>query len=176
MDTFNHFFTKTTTINARAEYALGFIVSVWLLLSHWSQVDFWQGVLLFAYIDLIGTVPALIAYHRSPTGRIAKSYYVVYDVLHSAVTQGLVIILYIQLFGWHWCLLAIPAHIFIDRAMFNNYPKPFGVAFEPVLHPAFERFVREYKQFDYKNADWKAMASKHKAGANDPVPADVHGR
>lgn len=174
MDTVNHFFTRMTTLNARAEYALGFFASVWLLIIHWPQVDIWQGILLFAYIDLIGTVPALIAYHRSPTGRISKAYYVVYDIMHSAVTQGLVIIAYIQIFGWHWCLLAIPAHIFIDRSLFNNYPKPFGVAFDPVLHPAFQRFVREYQQFDADTADWKAI--KRKAEAPSPATVDVAAR
>jgi hypothetical protein len=157
VDTFNHFFTKATARHARAEYALGFVVCMWLMISHWSELDVWQAILLFAYIDLIGTVPALAAYHRSPTGQIPKAYYHVYNFLHSSVTQGLVIIGYIQLFGWQWCLLGIPTHIFIDRALFNNYPKPLGVAFDPVKHPAFERFMRDYAQFDADNADWKAI-------------------
>jgi hypothetical protein len=157
MDTLNHFFTPTTARHARAEYALGFVVCMWLMIAHWSELDVWQAILLFAYIDLIGTVPGLVAYHLSPTGQIHRGYYYVYNVLHSCVTQGLVIIGYIGLFGWQWCILGIPTHIFIDRAMFNNYPKPFGVAFDPVEHPAFARFRREYTEFDADSANWKEI-------------------
>ena len=138
MDTVNHFFTKSTAINARAEYALGFLVCLGLMIAHWDGLNFWLAIALFAYIDLVGTVPGLLAYHRSPDGQIARTYYVLYDVMHSAVTQGLVMIAFTGLFGFQWALLGIPTHLCVDRAMFNNYPKPFGLAFDPVLHPAFQ--------------------------------------
>lgn len=157
MDTTNFFFTRTTALNARAEYGLGFLACVWLMLANWGELDLWQAIALFAYMDLIGTIPGLVAYHRSPDGQIPRVYYVLYDVLHSAFTQGLVVIALIQLFGWQWALLAIPAHICADRSMFNNYPKPFGVAFDPVPHPAFRRFAAEYERFDASATDWKAV-------------------
>jgi hypothetical protein len=157
MDTLNHFWTRSTVLHARAEYALGFVVCMWLMISHWSELDVLQAVLLFAYIDLIGTVPALWAYKRSRDGQIAKAYYHVYNFLHSFVTQGLVMIGYVAVFGWQWALLGIPTHLFIDRFMFNNYPKPLGVAFDPVKHPVFEKFEREYAAFDPSGVDWKAV-------------------
>ena len=157
MDTVNHFFTRATALNARSEYALGFVVCMWLMISHWSELDVWQAILLFAYIDLIGTVPGLIAYHVSADGQISKVYYYVYNFLHSWVTQGIVMIGYVEVLGWHWCLLGIPAHLCIDRSMFNNYPKPLGVAFDPVKHPVFEKFKREYAAFDPAGVDWKAV-------------------
>jgi hypothetical protein len=157
MDTVNHFFTKSTALNARAEYALGFLVCLWLMIAHWDALNFWLAIALFAYIDLIGTVPGLLAYHRSPNGQIARTYYVLYDVMHSAVTQGLVMITFAELFGFQWALLGIPTHLCVDRAMFNNYPKPFGLAFDPVLHPAFQRFRDDYAAFDAGAANWKAI-------------------
>lgn len=157
MDTVNFFFTRTTALNARLEYGLGLVACVWLMIANWSELNFWLAFALFWYIDVIGTAPGLLAYHFSRDGRIHKAYYVLYDVLHSAFTQGLVVIAFIQLFGWQWALLAIPAHLFVDRAWFNNYPKPFGVAFDPVPHPAFERFKADYARFDAASADWKAI-------------------
>lgn len=160
MDTVNFFFTRTTALNARAEYGLGFIACVWLMLANWSELDLWLALALFAYMDVIGTIPGLLAYRLSPDGQVPRVYYVLYDVLHSAFTQGLVTIAFIQLFGWQWALLAIPAHICADRSIFNNYPKPFGVAFDPVQHPAFQRFAAEYERFDASAVDWKAIKRK----------------
>lgn len=170
MDTVNHFFTRATALHARSEYALGFVVCMWLMIGHWSELDVWQAIGLFAYIDLVGTVPSLVAYHRSPNGQISKGYYHVYNFLHSFVTQGFVMIGYVELFGWHWCLLGIPTHLFVDRFMFNNYPKPLGVAFDPVSHPVFEKFMREYAAFDADGADWKAI-KKNGHPEERPAPA-----
>lgn len=172
MDTVNHFFTKYTALNARAEYALGFVGCLALMIANWDALNFWLAIALFTYIDLIGTVPGLLAFHRSPDGQIPKIYYVLYNVLHSAVTQGLVIIAFIQAFGFQWALLGIPTHLCVDRAMFNNYPKPFGLAFDPVRHPAFERFMADYAGFDFRSANWKTI--KH-AGAAPVVDGAVSG-
>lgn len=157
MDTVNLFFTRATARHARAEYALGFVVCMWLMISHWSELDVIQAILLFAYIDLIGTVPSLWAFNRSPDGQISKGYFYVYNFLHSFVTQGVVMIAYVEILGWHWCLLGIPTHLFIDRFMFNNYPKPLGHAFDPVKHPVYAKFEREYGEFDPSGVDWKAV-------------------
>lgn len=165
MDTVNLFFTRTTALNARAEYGLGFIACVWLMLANWGELDLWLAIALFAYMDVIGTIPGLLAYHRSTNGQIPRVYYVLYNVLHSAFTQGLVIIAFIELFGWQWALLAIPAHICADRSMFNNYPKPFGVAFDPVPHPVVQQFAAEYEQFDASAVDWKAIKRHGTAAA-----------
>jgi hypothetical protein len=165
VDTHNFFFTRATMLNARAEYGLGFLACAWLMLANWGELDLWLAIALFAYMDVIGTIPSLVAFHRSPDGQIPRVYYVLYNVLHSAVTQGLVIIVLIQLFGWQWALLAIPLHICADRSMFNNYPKPFGVAFDPVRHPAFQRFAAEYERFDASAVDWKAVRRGETAAA-----------
>ncbi len=137
MDAANRFETRTTYRLIRLEYLVGLVVSVVLFGMHFGEVRWLPAVALFVYIDLIGYLPGAIAYHRSETKRISKVYYVLYNTMHSLVTQSAVVGLWAALFGWEWALLAIPIHLFGDRALFGNFLKPFAVAFEPVPHPAF---------------------------------------
>lgn len=144
MDTKNLFMTGTTAWLVRAEYGLGLIVSVVLFFAHLGEVRWVPAVLLFLYIDLIGYLPGAIAYRRSPNGRIPKIYYVLYNTMHSLFTQGLVALVWIWLSGPEWALLALPIHLFGDRALFGNFLKPFGLHFEPVIHPAYQRFRSDF--------------------------------
>lgn len=137
MDSANRFETRTTYRLIRLEYLVGLGVSVVLFGTHFGEVRWLPAVALFVYIDLIGYLPGAIAYHRSETKRISKVYYVLYNTMHSLVTQAAVIGLWAWLIGWEWALLAIPIHLFGDRALFGNFLKPFAVQFEPVAHPAF---------------------------------------
>ena len=137
MDAANRFETRTTYRLIRLEYLVGLGVSVVLFGMHFGEVRWLPAVVLFVYIDLIGYLPGAIAYHRSETKRISKVYYVLYNTMHSLVTQTAVIGLWAWLIGWEWALLAIPIHLFGDRALFGNFLKPFAVQFEPVAHPAF---------------------------------------
>jgi hypothetical protein len=114
-----------------------------LFVVHLTDVRWLPAVLLFVYIDLIGYVPGAIAFHRSPTGRIPKAYYVLYNTMHTFSTQFAVAGLWVLVFGWEWALLAIPIHLFGDRALFGNTLKPFAVSFEPAPHPAYVRFSTE---------------------------------
>jgi hypothetical protein len=138
MDAANHFETRTTYRLIRLEYLVGLIVSVVLFGTHFGEIRWVPAVALFVYIDLIGYLPGAIAYHRSETKRIAKVYYVLYNTMHSLVTQSAVVGLWAAFIGWEWALLAIPIHLFGDRALFGNFLKPFAVDFEPVAHPAFK--------------------------------------
>jgi hypothetical protein len=137
MDAANRFDTRTTYRLIRLEYLVGLAVCVVLLVRHLGEVRVLPAVALFGYIDVLGYLPGAIAYHRSTTKRIAKGYYVLYNTMHSLVTQSAVIGLWALLFGWEWALLAIPIHLFGDRALFGNFLKPFAVEFEPKPHPAF---------------------------------------
>ncbi|QDQ09663.1 hypothetical protein [Streptomyces spectabilis] len=144
MDTKNLFMTPVTARLVRAEYALGLVVALVLLLTHPGQVRWLPAVVLFVYIDLIGYVPGAIQYHRRK-GDLPKVYYVLYNVMHSMVTQGLVTLAWIWLWGFEWALLALPIHLCGDRALFGNFLKPFGVRFEPETHRAYRRFRSEYE-------------------------------
>lgn len=137
MDQANPFESRTTYRLHRAEYLVLLVVAVVLFVEHIHQVRWLPAVALFAYIDLIGYIPGAIAWHRSSTKQISKVYYVLYNIMHSLVIQSVVIMLWGLFIGWEWALLAIPIHLFGDRALFGNFLKPFSVSFEPTPHPAY---------------------------------------
>jgi hypothetical protein len=148
MDAVNHFESKTTYSLIRLEYLGALGVSFYLFFTHLGGINWWAFALLFVYIDAIGYIPGAIAFHRSATKRISKTYYVLYNTMHSMFTQGVVALLWGLLFGWGWALLALPIHLCGDRALFGNFLKPFGVTFEPVEHPAFTRLRAEVEAPD----------------------------
>ncbi|MFE2537342.1 hypothetical protein [Streptomyces sp. NPDC059371] len=145
MDAKNLFETPATYRLHRAEYALGLVVSSVLFFTHLGDVSWPAFIGLFLYIDLIGYIPGAIAYHRSTTKDISKVYYVLYNVMHSLVTEGLVALVWIWAFGAEWALLALPIHLFGDRALFGNFLKSFRLPFEPVEDPAYLRFRAEFE-------------------------------
>ncbi|UPZ27745.1 hypothetical protein MUK60_07855 [Streptomyces sp. LRE541] len=144
MDAHNLFETPVTYRLIRLEYGLGLVVATGLFLAHLDEVRWLPALALFLYIDLIGYLPGAIAHRRADGGRIPRMYHVLYNVTHSLVTQGLVALAWIGLSGAEWALLALPIHLFGDRALFGNFLKPFGLRFEPRTHPAYERFRAEY--------------------------------
>ncbi|GAA3486010.1 membrane protein [Streptomyces cremeus] len=121
------------------------MVSAVLFFAHLDEVRWLPAIGLFLYIDLIGYLPGALAHHRSPDKRIPKVYYVLYNVMHSLVTQGLVVLAWIWLFGAEWALLVVPIHLFGDRALFGNFLKPFAPRFEPEAHPAYTAFRARYE-------------------------------
>jgi hypothetical protein len=64
--------------------------------------------------------------------------------MHSLLTGAVLVGLWALLVKPEWALLAVPIHLFGDRALFGNSLKPFGVRFEPAAHPAFVEFERTY--------------------------------
>lgn len=143
MDAVNRFETRTTHALLRLEYGIALAACVALFVVHLGEVAWLPAVVLFVYIDLVGYLPGAVAFHRSKTKRIAKTYYVLYNVMHSFATQAAVAGAWILLSGWNWALLALPIHLLGDRALFGNSLKPFAVPFEPEPHPAFARLNRE---------------------------------
>ena len=143
MDAVNRFDTRTTHLLMRLENLIALGVCVTLFVLHVDEVRWLPAVLLFVYIDLIGYLPGALAFHRSPTKRIPKVYYVLYNTMHTFSTQFVVVGVWVLVFGWEWALLAIPIHLFGDRALFGNTLKPFAVSFEPAPHPAYVRFTAE---------------------------------
>ena len=143
MDQQNTFDTPTTARLHRAEYGAALALAAGLFLAHWSDIRWLPAIGLFAYIDLIGYLPGAIAYRRSRDHRISRVYYVLYNSMHSLLTAGAVVALWAWLIRPEWALLAVPIHLFIDRAVFGNQLKPFGVPFEPRRLPAFARLLRD---------------------------------
>lgn len=143
MDHLNRFESPLTYRMLRAEFAVALAVSIGYFLAHITEINWWAAVVLFVYIDLVGYIPGAIAYRRTAGGDISKVYYVLYDVMHSFVTQAAVVGLWIWIAGPEWALLAIPIHLCGDRALFGNFPKPFAVPFEPLALPAWLEFDRK---------------------------------
>jgi len=142
MDHVNRFESQTTYRLLRAEYAVALLVSAGLFLWHIGEIRWLPAILLFVYIDLIGYIPGAIAFHRAKGGDIAKAYYVLYNTMHSFVTQAVVAGLWAWLVRPEWALLVIPIHLCGDRAIFGNFLKSFSVPFEPKPIRAFEEFQR----------------------------------
>lgn len=146
MDAANTFDTKGTNAAVRAEYTLLTAASLYLLWKKRSEVRWPVAAALFWYTDVIGYIPGAIAYRRSGTKRIPKGYYAAYNVLHSAVSASVVAALWARLVRPEWAMLGMPLHIGVDRGVLGNFLKPYSVAFEPEVHPAWERVREELSQ------------------------------
>jgi hypothetical protein len=146
MDPHNLFATRTTYRALRAEYGVGLVVAAVLVLTHFDQIRWAVFIPLFLIIDVIGYLPGTLAWHRSPEHRIARVYYVLYNIAHSGLTGAAVVGLWCVVVRPEWALLAVPLHLCGDRALFGNILKPFGLSFEPVPLPAYEEFARHYDQ------------------------------
>jgi len=141
VDSHNLFETPNTYRALRAEFLIAGLVAAILLVIHIDDVRPLPAVLLFLYNDTIGYVPGAIAYRRSKDGRISKIYYVLYNLMHSAVSSVVIAGLWSLVFGPEWALLTMVIHIAADRGFFGNFIKQFSVEFEPKTHPVYG-FVR----------------------------------
>jgi hypothetical protein len=148
VDSRNRFETSATMLLMRLEWLAALAVSVALSVANLSQVRWPVFIGLFVVIDAIGYLPGAIAFRRSPTGQISRGYYVAYNAMHSLLTGAALVALWALLVGPEWALLAVPIHLFGDRAIFGNTLKPFGVPFEPRAHPAFVRFEHAFRAGD----------------------------
>jgi hypothetical protein len=142
MDHINRFESRATYQLLRAEYLVALLVAVGLFLWHLGDVRWLSFVAFFLYIDVIGYLPGALAFHRSHGRPISRLYYVLYNTMHSFVTQAVVAGLWAWLVQPEWALLAIPIHLCGDRGIFGNFLKPFSVPFEPTPIRAFEEFQK----------------------------------
>lgn len=161
MDQVNPYETPNTFKAHRAEYLFGVAVVTGLMIANISEIRWWVAIALFFYIDLIGYLPGAIAFKRAKGGPIPKVYYALYNVMHSFITQGAVILVWCLTIGPEWALLIIPFHLFGDRGLFGNFMKPFALPFEPVAQPAYQRMLDEL------GVDQRAPG-----GGHAPVPAE----
>jgi len=144
MDACNRFESRGTYLLLRLENLSALAACVVLALVHIGEIRWLHFIALFAYIDVIGYIPGAIAYRRRGSGTIRRIYFVLYNTTHSFLFNGAVVALWCWTVGPSWALLAIPIHLFGDRALFGNSFKPWGISFEPSIHPAFARFEQEF--------------------------------
>ncbi|MCQ4118935.1 hypothetical protein [Rhodococcus tibetensis] len=152
MDAKNYFDTRTTYNLVRIEYTAAFAVCVALAVAHIDRIDWIPALLLFFYIDVIGYVPGAIYCRLRRTNHPPRSFYVLYNVMHSAITQGAVVGAWIAAFGAQWALLAIPIHVFADRGLFGNQMKVFSTPFEPTRIQPFTDLLIAMKEQQQKEA------------------------
>ncbi len=148
MDQVNRFESRVTLRLLRAEYGVALVVCSALFLWNIAEVRWLPAIVLFVYIDLIGYLPGAIAYRRARGGDISKTYYVLYNTMHSFVTHAVVIGVWAAVAGFEWAMLTVPIHLCGDRAIFGNFLKSFRVPFEPVALPAFVEFDRRVTEQD----------------------------
>ncbi len=160
MDQANPFETPRTFALHRAEYLVGFTISVGLIIANFTDVRWLPFAALFLYIDLIGYIPGAFAFRRANGRPIHKTYYVLYNTTHSLISAGAVAALWCLFAGPEWALLALPFHLFGDRALFGNFMKSFALPFEPVRQQGYLRLV----------SDLGLKAPTPLKHAHDPVP------
>jgi hypothetical protein len=131
MDKFNRNHSDGTYWLMRAEHLAIVAACSALALGHVAQLDFWRFAIVFVAIDLVGYVPGLLAYLRHDKGRIDPVYHYLYNVAHSYLTWGAIVLAWGLGLGWEWAMLAVPIHLSGDRGVFGNVFKPVGRAFEP---------------------------------------------
>jgi hypothetical protein len=148
MDSHNLFMSPATYRAVRLEYAAGLIAAAVLAVAHIGDVRWWLFALLFVVIDLVGYLPGAIAWRRAHGGPIHAVYYGLYNTMHSLLTAGAIALAWAVWVRPEWALLALPIHLFGDRALFGNFLKPFGLSFEPRTHPAYQELVNRYAQSD----------------------------
>lgn len=144
MDIRNRFETKATFALARLEWLAALVACVALAIVHIGEIRWGVFAGFFLLIDLIGYLPGAVAFRRSRDGRISRGYFIAYNLMHSLVTNAVLVGAWCLLVGPEWALLAVPIHLFGDRALFGNTFKPFGVPFEPRVIGAFADFERAY--------------------------------
>jgi len=145
MDSRNLFFTPVTYRLLRSEYLAGLVACGALAWLHLDEIRWPAFVGLFAVVDVIGYLPGHLAWRRARGGPVPRVYYLLYNTMHSLLTAGLVAGAWSVLIDAEWALLALPLHLFGDRSLFGNFPKPFGIEFEPRAHPAYADFRRSYE-------------------------------
>lgn len=149
MDKRNLFHTPAIYALERVDWTILGLVSVALLATYWREVDWWRFTGAFLLPDVIATLPGLYIYYAKRSGphrSIPTVIHQLYNFGHSFAGVALFCgIWWLMTQRLEWAMLGFPIHLAGDRSLFGNIYKPFGTAFEPVEHEAFERFRREYE-------------------------------
>ncbi|MGF0318049.1 hypothetical protein [Nocardia fluminea] len=143
MDIANRFATPTVFRLLRLEYGVALVIMLGIFIAHLDEVRWGPAIILFAYIDVLGYIPSLFARLKSGTIERGKIHYLLYNFMHSFVTQAAVVGLWTAVYGFEWALLVVPMHLCGDRAIFGNFIKSFHVPFEPRQLSTFTEFERQ---------------------------------
>ncbi len=149
MDLQNTFHTRTTFALVRLDWAILMFASAALLFVHWREVNWWRFAFAFLLPDVIGTFPGMYVYYAKRSGphrSIPTIIHTLYNLGHSFAAVAVICGVWWLVTGsLEWAMLGFPIHLAGDRSIFGNIYKPYGTAFEPVKHAAFQRFEEDYK-------------------------------
>jgi hypothetical protein len=134
MDKFNRSHSNGTYWLMRAEHLAVVAVCLLLAMVHIHELRVWYFAAAFAVIDLVGYVPGLVASLRRTRRSIDPMYHYLYNVAHSYLIWGAIILVWSACSGWEWAMLAVPIHLSGDRGIFGNVFKPVDRPFEPIPH------------------------------------------
>jgi hypothetical protein len=113
----------------RGEALVGLIASSGLAVAHLHEVRWSVFALFFVTIDLVGYLPGALAHRRAGGRRIAPVYPALYNITHGFATNALFALAWSLAVRPEWALVAIPIHLFGDRALFGNFFKPLDAPF-----------------------------------------------
>lgn len=134
----------------RLDYLAVLVALSAAVLYHFDEVNWLRFAIAFAWIDLIGTLPAWYVYYLRRKGKhrsIPKIFHTLYNICHSVTTNLVVVGVWFLVTGvWEWAMLAGFLHLLGDRAAFGNVYKPSGLSFEPVPQEDYSQFLDKYKR------------------------------
>jgi amino acid transporter len=118
-------------VAARIECLVALAAAVALAFAHRADIRWPVFVALFVGIDIIGYLPGAIAHRRARGGKIPDLYYFLYNATHSVPFHVALVAAISLVSAPEWAFLAIPIHLFGDRALFGNFWKSRALPFEP---------------------------------------------
>ncbi|HZN94945.1 MAG TPA: hypothetical protein VFB81_19665 [Myxococcales bacterium] len=144
------FHTRRTYNLARLDYLVLLVFCSVLALIHYREMSWGRFLIAFAWIDVVGTLPAYYVYYLRRSGKhrsIPPIFYHLYNFCHSVVTNLVVTLAWAAVTGgWEWAMLGAAIHLTGDRSLFGNIYKPLGLSFEPVALEGFQQFLGEYEK------------------------------
>ncbi len=150
MDKYNTFHSRSTYQLMRLDYLAVLLLLIAAVLFHADEVNWVAFIIAFAWIDLVGTLPAWFVYYKRRAGQhrtIPTIFYNLYNFCHSLAVNVIVFAVWYAIAGaWDWAMLAGFIHILGDRAVYGNVYKPKGLSFEPVAHGGYSSFLSEYER------------------------------
>ena len=150
MDKYNTFHTPAAYRLMRLDYFSVLVALSAAVLYHASDVNWIRFAIAFAWIDLVGTLPAWYVYYARRKGEhrsIPQIFYTLYNTCHSFTTNLAIIGAWYFITGaWEWAMLAGPLHLLGDRSVFGNVYKPGGLSFEPVPFKEYSEFLGKYER------------------------------
>lgn len=144
MDKANRFFTPTLYRMVRLDWLVIMIALSIIAAMHWREINWWLFLIVFWWIDFVGTAPGMYYQGRHPERPVPRWTIVLYNFCHSFTTVGVITAIWYAFAGFQWEMLAMPIHLAGDRCVFGNIYKHFDPRFEPHPDPGYQRFESEF--------------------------------